>query len=398
MSDNVTTNPGAGGPAIATDEVTYSGDIAQVQLVRLVSVSGAEGSKTVGSADAATETTLAAMNAKLPASGQATMAGSQPVVIASNQTAIPVLEAATILTGQAAQTAAVNNILEAAAGAAGTDVSNARSASVQVVSTGTGGTFIFEQSNSGAAGDWIPLPVFNAALATAVPITAAITASASAIIYTIPLRCRFLRLRIATTITGGSIQAFSRISSEPWTATVQAVAQATAANLLVQASVAGYPTAAASADGLANPTVTQIGAASLLFNGTTWDRARGNTAVSAEASSAKTTTGQGAALVNQNARGVQLVVNVSASSGTTPTLVVRAQVQDPVSSNWVDIPGAATASITGNGQTLLTVYPGANPVANAVVSQPLGRNWRLAWVIGGTTPSFTFSVGAQYIL
>jgi hypothetical protein len=53
MSDNTTLNPGAGGDRIATDEVTYSGDAAQVQLVRVVSVSGAEGSKTVGALDLA---------------------------------------------------------------------------------------------------------------------------------------------------------------------------------------------------------------------------------------------------------------------------------------------------------------------------------------------------------
>lgn len=167
-------------------------------------------------------------------------------------------------------------------------------------------------------------------------------------------------------------------------------------------SVTGYPTAAASADGLANPTVTQIGSAGLLFNGTTWDRARGNTAVSVEASSAKTATGNSAAAItNHNARGVQLFVNVGTVSGTTPTLVVRVQVQDPVSSNWVDLPGAATASITattGTTPVLLTIYPGITAVANSVVNQPLPRTYRLAWTIGGTTPSFTFSVGAQYIL
>ena len=48
MSDNTLLNPGTGGDRIATDEVAYSGDTAQVQLVRVVSVSGAEGSKTVG--------------------------------------------------------------------------------------------------------------------------------------------------------------------------------------------------------------------------------------------------------------------------------------------------------------------------------------------------------------
>ena len=51
MADNVTLNPGAGGDRAATDEVTYSGDTAQVQLVRVVTVSGAEGSKTVDGAD-----------------------------------------------------------------------------------------------------------------------------------------------------------------------------------------------------------------------------------------------------------------------------------------------------------------------------------------------------------
>jgi hypothetical protein len=49
MADNVTLP--APGQAVATDEVTYSGDTAQVQLVRVVTVAGAEGSKTVGATD-----------------------------------------------------------------------------------------------------------------------------------------------------------------------------------------------------------------------------------------------------------------------------------------------------------------------------------------------------------
>jgi hypothetical protein len=53
MSDNTLLNPGTGGDRIATDEVAYSGDTAQVQLVRVVSVSGAEGSKTVDGVDLA---------------------------------------------------------------------------------------------------------------------------------------------------------------------------------------------------------------------------------------------------------------------------------------------------------------------------------------------------------
>lgn len=41
---------------------------------------------------AASEATLAAMNAKVPSVGQATMAASQPVVIASNQSALPMIK------------------------------------------------------------------------------------------------------------------------------------------------------------------------------------------------------------------------------------------------------------------------------------------------------------------
>lgn len=47
---------------------------------------------------AASETTLAALNTKTPALGQATMANSQPVVLASNQSTIPVSMAAASVT------------------------------------------------------------------------------------------------------------------------------------------------------------------------------------------------------------------------------------------------------------------------------------------------------------
>jgi len=49
---------------------------------------------------AATETTLASINTKTPALGQAAMAASQPVVIASNQSAVPVSMAASGYGGQ----------------------------------------------------------------------------------------------------------------------------------------------------------------------------------------------------------------------------------------------------------------------------------------------------------
>lgn len=107
---------------------------------------------------------------------------------------------------------------------------------------------------------------------------------------------------------------------------------------------------------------------------------------SAEASAARTTSGNSAAaLTNASGRNAHFFVNVTAVTGTSPTLVVRVQLQDPVGLGWIDLPGAATATITGTGLTLLTV-------AN------LPRTYRLAWTIGGTTPSFTFSVGIAPVI
>lgn len=135
------------------------------------------------------------------------------------------------LTGQSAQTATVNNILPATAGANATNLTGYRSGLVQVVSTGTGGTFIFEGSNDNT--NFQTIPVWNQNILTGTPITAAITATSSQLGYTFPVQFRYIRLRIATTITGGSIQAFSDFQQAAWTPAVFQIAQATAGNLNV---------------------------------------------------------------------------------------------------------------------------------------------------------------------
>jgi hypothetical protein len=135
------------------------------------------------------------------------------------------------VTGQSAQTATVNNILTTTAGTASSELTGYRTASVQVVSTGTAGTFIFEGSNNDI--NFQAIPVFSQLILTGTPITGAITASATQLIYVFPVNFRYLRLRIATTITGGSIQAFSKFSQTNFTPAILQIAQATAANLNV---------------------------------------------------------------------------------------------------------------------------------------------------------------------
>lgn len=114
-------------------------------------------------------------------------------------------------------------------------------------------------------------------------------------------------------------------------------------------------------------------------------------------SEARDVTGNSSSITNYGNKGVVFIINVSAASGTTPELTVKLQVQDIVSGTWIDVPGAVTPTLTTAGSSLLTVYPGVTVSANVAISFPLPRTYRIAWTVDGTTPSFTFSVGAHYI-
>lgn len=135
-----------------------------------------------------------------------------------------------------------------------------------------------------------------------------------------------------------------------------------------------------------------------LFNGTTWDRNRNNVEATIFASAARTATANSTDQVNYNARGILLILDITAVSGTTPTLDVKVQYKDPVSAAYVDIPSAAFAQKTATGTDSLLLYPGITSTANRQILTVLSRTWRAVATIGGTTPSFTFSLGCSYVL
>ena len=116
------------------------------------------------------------------------------------------------------------------------------------------------------------------------------------------------------------------------------------------------------------------------------------------ASAARTATANSSDMENRAARGVRLFLAVTAASGTTPTLDVKVQVKDPINDTYIDLPNAAFAQKTGTATDELTIYPGITTAANRAVSTALSQKWRVVATIGGTTPSFTFSVAAAYIV
>ena len=119
--------------------------------------------------------------------------------------------------------------------------------------------------------------------------------------------------------------------------------------------------------------------------------------ITLHASAAETVTGSVAFRNDVGAKGIHLVLDITAASGTTPTLDVKLQRFDETSGKYVDLPSAAFAQKTGVGTADLTVYPGIAETANVSVSDVLSENLKAVWTIGGTTPSFTFSLGGTLL-
>ena len=102
-------------------------------------------------------------------------------------------------------------------------------------------------------------------------------------------------------------------------------------------------------------------------------------------------------LENYAWRGVRLTLDITAVTGTTPSMTIKLQAKDPLSGKYVNIPGAAFAAKTATGTSQLTIYPGIAAAANVSVNDALPRDWRAVATITGTTPVFTFSLGAAYL-
>jgi hypothetical protein len=274
------------------------------------------------------------------------------------------------------------------------DCSQLRHLSVHLAAIGTTGVVTPAWSNDGV--NWLTATMLNEAGASSTTI-----AAPGAALRTANVRARYFRLRMttATTAAGSTsivVAGFQQDLTAP--VTTQPVSGT------VTATVTGYPTAAASADALANPTVTQVGAAGLNFNGATWDRVRNNAIITMGDTGAKTATFNGATQTNFNAAGAMITVAVGAVTGTTPTLSCQLQVSYD-GTNFINYGPASTNITTGTQTCTFIVYPanlsqtaGATPAnlttgANQTIAlnAPLPRTWRIVYTIGGTTPSFTLT-------
>jgi hypothetical protein len=160
------------------------------------------------------------------------------------------------------------------------------------------------------------------------------------VIYTFPVRSRFIRLRIATPITGGSIQAITRLSTEAYSPL------AVSAFLGSSSSRVGFLAAA----GIWYDDTSTAIAANATFTGTSRDA----TAVVAATAFATAST-------------YAKEVRACAESDVTGTLWLEASRDN---SNWRRIRSVATSAITGGGFAAELTY------------LPSWRYWRIGFTNG----------------
>lgn len=97
--------------------------------------------------------------------------------------------------------------------------------------------------------------------------------------------------------------------------------------------------------------------------------------------------------VNAYGRGVKVFVVTSAIG--TGSITVTIQAKDPASGAYTTL--LASAAITTNTTTVLTVYPGLAATANVSANDILPRQWRIAVTANNANPA-NYSVGASLIV
>jgi len=132
----------------------------------------------------------------------------------------------------------------------------------------------------------------------------------------------------------------------------------------------------------------------MISNGSTMDIKHGNELIEPLESAARTETTASADLINYNARGVMVLLRISAVPGTD---TVQLRIQGKLQGEYFDMAADSATSATGLRTTQL--YPGAADTDGQLVNiSALGlcRDWRILVKHVGNG-SFTYSVTASYI-
>ena len=89
---------------------------------------------------------------------------------------------------------------------------------------------------------------------------------------------------------------------------------------------------------------------------------------------------------------LSLGINITALTGTSPTLQVTVQGKHAASGQYYT--SLQSAVLAATGFTLLSIAAGLVAAANTVANAVMPSVFRLSYTIGGTTPAVTATIGA----
>jgi hypothetical protein len=276
--------------------------------------------------------------------------------LAAATAAVPVaLPNVTIVTGTT-QTA-LNTDLLTGTTSGWYDLQGYRSGSLQIITSAgiSAGAVTFEQTDdTSAAPSGSTLFVCDLASTSAAPVSSVTLAASTVKSYGFNAAMRFIRARISTAVVGGTVQVTAAFSQVPF----QTLLQPVNVSSITGSAPVNFTGVTGSTKGLgvlqATPAV-----------------------ISDSASGAKTTSGNSGNPATDFGQCVASLINVTAVSGTTPTLDLVLQESFDNAVTWQDIYHMPRITATGTYTSPFMTIGGR-------------RRW--VWTIGGTTPSFTFGI------
>ena len=121
-----------------------------------------------------------------------------------------------------------------------------------------------------------------------------------------------------------------------------------------------------------------------------------NKSVTVRAPAQLTASGQTDLFENAHGKSAHFVIDITAVSGTSPTVTVTVEGFDPASGKYYTI--IASTALSALATTTLKVGPGQTAAANLVVNDVMPAKFRVRFTLGGSaSPTVTFSVGASLI-
>lgn len=94
-----------------------------------------------------------------------------------------------------------------------------------------------------------------------------------------------------------------------------------------------------------------------------------------------------------NYTGVLIFVDITALTGTTPTMTVTVEGKSASSGKYYTI--LASAALNAVGLTVLRIYPALTAAANLTANDIIPSTFRVSTTIAGTTPAVTAVISAD---